>query len=83
MPKKEVIKKVKVLSKSKAIKKGTLQRIKLVIDKKDKKQKKHKDKDAPKRPMTAFFCYLKARRDLLKKEKPNLPNTEIVSVSKI
>lgn len=51
----------------------------LTIDKKEKKHRKPKDKDAPKRPMSAFFCYLKARRDALKKEQPALSNTQIVS----
>jgi hypothetical protein len=46
----------------------------------EKKHRKHKDKDAPKRPMSAFFCYQKARREALKKEQPKLSNTEIVSV---
>ncbi len=50
-----------------------------LIEKKERKHRKPKDKDAPKRPMSAFFCYLKARRDALKKEQPSLSNTEIVS----
>jgi hypothetical protein len=56
------------------------QRSNLFIEKKEKKHRKHKDKDAPKRPMSAFFCYQKARREALKKEQPKLSNTEIVSV---
>lgn len=47
--------------------------------KKEKKEKKKKDKDAPKRPMSAFFCYQKSRRDNLKKESPKLSNTELIS----
>jgi hypothetical protein len=47
--------------------------------KKDKKQRRHKDKNAPKRPLSAFFCYLKSRRDVLKKEQSSLSNTEIIS----
>lgn len=37
-------------------------------EKKEKRQKKHKD--APKKPMSAFFCYQQARREALKKEAP-------------
>lgn len=46
----------------------------------EKKEKKKKDKNAPKRPITAFFAYIKSRRDALKKEQPKLSNTELVSV---
>jgi len=46
----------------------------------EKKEKKKKDKNAPKRPITAFFAYIKGRRDGLKKEQPKLTNTELVSV---
>eukprot|EP00826_Nyctotherus_ovalis_P034042 TRINITY_DN2790_c0_g1_i20.p2 TRINITY_DN2790_c0_g1~~TRINITY_DN2790_c0_g1_i20.p2 ORF type:complete len:146 (-),score=76.90 TRINITY_DN2790_c0_g1_i20:42-479(-) len=49
------------------------------VHKKEKKHRKPKDKNAPKRSMSAFFCYLKARRDGLKKEQPSLSNTEIIS----
>ena len=37
-----------------------------------------KNKDAPKRPITAYFFYLKERRESLKKEKPSLDNKEIL-----
>ena len=43
-------------------------------------EKKKKDKDAPKRAMTPFFCFQKARRESLKKEQPKLSNTDIVKV---
>ena len=46
----------------------------------EKKEKKKKDKNAPKRPITAFFAYIKGRRENLKKEQPKLSNTELVSV---
>lgn len=59
--------------KSKAVKR------KVVKVRKDKKQKKIKDKNAPKRALSAFFCYLKSRRNDLKKEQPSLSNTEIIS----
>lgn len=52
---------------------------KVVRVKRDKKHKKIKDKNAPKRALSAFFCYLKARRNELKKEQPSLSNTEIIS----
>lgn len=43
--------------------------------------KKTKDKDAPKRAMSAFFCYQKSRREPLQKESPKLDNKQLVSVS--
>ncbi len=45
--------------------------------------KKSKDKNAPKRAISAFFFYQKLRRDGLKKEQPSLSHTEIVSVSRL
>ena len=47
--------------------------------KKDKKTKAKKDKDAPKRAISAFFFYNKERRETLKKEQPNLDNKQIIS----
>ncbi|MCQ2818075.1 MAG: HMG-box domain-containing protein [archaeon] len=51
--------------------------------KKEKKERvKHqhkKDKNAPKRAISAFFFYNQERRPILKKEKPSLSNTEIIS----
>ena len=44
------------------------------------KGKKEKDKDAPKKPISAFFCYQKTRREALKKEQPALDNKQVVSV---
>eukprot|EP00829_Urostomides_striatus_P003332 TRINITY_DN13743_c0_g1_i1.p1 TRINITY_DN13743_c0_g1~~TRINITY_DN13743_c0_g1_i1.p1 ORF type:complete len:150 (+),score=100.97 TRINITY_DN13743_c0_g1_i1:15-464(+) len=38
-----------------------------------------KDKNAPKKPMTAYFWYMKTRREDLKKEKPDLNHKEIIS----
>ena len=46
--------------------------IKIFSGKKLKKDKK--DKEPPKRPISAFFFYTKERRDTLKKEQPNLDN---------
>ena len=48
-------------------------------DKKEKKAKRaKKDKDAPKRALSAYFFYNQERRDSLKKEKPELNNKEII-----
>ena len=44
--------------------------------KKDKKAKK--DKDAPKKAISAFFFYNKERRPILKKEQPSLDNKQII-----
>jgi len=68
MPKKISSKKSKVV-KGKSSKKA----------KSDRKQRKNKDKNAPKRALSAFFCYLQWRRSTLKKEQPSLSNTEIIS----
>ena len=51
--------------------------------KKEKKEKKQKDPNAPKKPLSAFFFYIKGRRDNLKKENPALGNTDIVKVSNL
>ena len=48
-------------------------------DKKEKKAKRaKKDKDAPKRALSAFFFYNQERRETLKKEKPELNNKDII-----
>ncbi len=45
----------------------------------EKKQKRgKKDKDAPKRPISAYFFYNQERREQLKKEKPNLDNKDLI-----
>jgi hypothetical protein len=49
-------------------------------DKGTKKRVK-RDKDAPKKPMSPFFCYQAVRRPQLKNEQPTLKNTEIIKVS--
>ncbi len=46
-----------------------------------KKPKKIKDKNAPKRPMSSFFCFLKQKREEIKQTNPSLSNKEIVAVS--
>ena len=47
-----------------------------VMGKGSKKNKK--DKDAPKKAISAYFFYIKERRDSITKELPNLNNKEIV-----
>ena len=48
-------------------------------EKKEKNQKRaKKDKDAPKRALSAFFFYNQERRETLKKEKPDLNNKDII-----
>ena len=48
-------------------------------EKNEKKQKRaKKDKDAPKRALSAFFFYNQERRETLKKEKPDLNNKDII-----
>ena len=43
-------------------------------------KKGKKDNDAPKKPMGAFFCYQKTRREAVSKENPKLNNKQVVSV---
>lgn len=43
-----------------------------------KARKSKKDKDAPKRAISAFFFYNKQRRETLVKEQPNLNNKELI-----
>lgn len=47
--------------------------------KEGKRTKAKKDKEAPKRAISAFFFYNQERRETLKKEQPNLTNKEIIS----
>ena len=44
-----------------------------------KKDKKGKDPNAPKRPVTAFFFFQMERRPTLKKERPDLENKQLIS----
>jgi hypothetical protein len=46
-----------------------------------KKEKRKKDPNAPKKPMSAFFCFQMARRQGLKKEAPGLNHKDIIKVS--
>jgi hypothetical protein len=45
------------------------------------KKRVKRDKDAPKKPLSPFFCYQAIRRPLLIAEQPTLKNTEIIKVS--
>jgi hypothetical protein len=45
------------------------------------KKRVKKDKDAPKKPMSPFFCYQAERRQKLKGEQPDLNNPQIIKVS--
>jgi hypothetical protein len=56
-----------------------------IVDSGKSKQKKRvkKDKNAPKKPMSPFFCYQAVRRAGLKAEQPTLNNTDIIKVSKL
>ena len=47
--------------------------------KKERKHRAKKDKNAPKRAISAFFFYNKERRPGLIKEQPKLNNKEIIS----
>lgn len=51
------------------------------INSKDAKKRVKKDKDAPKKPMSPFFCYQNNRRPTLLVEQPTLKNTELIKVS--
>lgn len=48
-------------------------------EKRTKRQKK--DKNAPKKPMSAFFCYQQTRRQSLKEEAPELNHKDIIRVN--
>lgn len=45
-----------------------------------KKQKRKKDPNAPKKPMSAFFCFQMKRRAHLKLEAPELNHKDIIKV---
>lgn len=47
------------------------------------KKRVKKDKDAPKKPMSPFFCYQAVRRPQIKTDKPTLNNNEIIKVTKL
>lgn len=49
---------------------------------KNKKEKRKKDPNAPKKPMSAFFCFQMARRQGLKGEAPGLNHKDIIKVSR-
>jgi hypothetical protein len=45
-----------------------------------KKIKRKKQADAPKKPMSAFFCFQMARRPVLKEQAPELNHKDIIKV---
>lgn len=45
-----------------------------------KKLKRKKAPDAPKKPMSAFFCFQMARRQHLKNQAPDLNHKDIIKV---
>jgi hypothetical protein len=51
-------------------------------DKPEKKTRKKRDVDAPKKPMSAFFWYQQARRSILKAEHPEVSHKDTIKVSK-
>lgn len=56
------------MGKKEAAKKQAPKKSKSTKKEKDSK----KDENAPKRPLTAFFWFMKTRREALKKEEPDL-----------
>lgn len=42
-----------------------------------KKSKKHKDPNMPKRPLSAYFLWLSESRERIKKENPGISMTEV------
>ena len=44
------------------------------------KRRGKKDKNAPKRPISAYFFYNQERRETLKKERPTLDNKELIRI---
>ena len=44
------------------------------------KKRSKKDKNAPKRPISAYFFYNQERRESLKKEKPTLNNKDLIRI---
>ncbi len=44
----------------------------------ERRRRSKKDKDAPKRPISAYFFYNQERREKLKKEQPDLDNKDLI-----
>ena len=51
---------------------------KVVPVKRVQKKKAKKDPNAPKKPMSPFFCYQHVRRPKIKAENPTISNTDII-----
>ena len=49
------------------------------LEKTEKKRRTKKDKNAPKKALSPFFCFLKVRRETLTKENPELSNKEKIT----
>jgi hypothetical protein len=50
-------------------------------EKPEKKTRKKRDVDAPKKPMSAFFWYQQSRRSILKGEQPEMSHKDTIKVS--
>jgi len=50
-------------------------------DKPEKKTRKKKDANAPKKPMSSFFWYQATRRNILKQEQSHLAHKDLIQVS--
>lgn len=51
------------------------------MPKTSKKEKKVKDSNKPKKPMTAYFLFLADNREQIKKENPDVKVTEITKIA--
>jgi hypothetical protein len=51
-------------------------------EKPDKKTRKKRDANAPKKPMSAFFWYQGTRRATLKAEQPEMAHKDMIKVSR-
>jgi hypothetical protein len=49
-------------------------------EKPEKKTRKKRDIDAPKKPMSAFFWYQQSRRSVLKAEQPEMSHKDTIKV---
>ena len=82
-PKKREVKaadkaKAKKTKESKSAPKGKSKAPPKADAKPEKKTRKKKDANAPKKPMCGFFHYQQERRNLLKKEQPELGHKELI-----
>ena len=47
------------------------------------KKKKEKDPNAPRKPISAYFFFQRERREILKNEKPDFENRQIVALMRV